>query len=174
MFRTRNHVDQLKAAVLIEAKWNSDEYDVSKPRSFKRHMSKSTKPHTSFYNNNFNYLVCLGTKEKYTTSITKNYAARYYIQGIEDMIPDRWRSDDKEYEFIYVDLSRLSLNDVEDITAGHRIQKLKEEDWTEKDVKRNQKMIDKTLKRREQLKRLEEYVRGRPKNVNPSTFVKPM
>ncbi|GJT56365.1 hypothetical protein Tco_0991419 [Tanacetum coccineum] len=118
MFRTRNHVDQLKAAVLTEAKWNS-------------------------------------TEEKYTTSITKNYTARYYIQGIEDMIPDRWckethryhfealndlriksvvrimvkkkwgygflttfvvrRSDDKEYEFIYADLSRLSLNDAEDM-----------------------------------------------------------
>ncbi|GJV19726.1 hypothetical protein Tco_1368746 [Tanacetum coccineum] len=43
------HVDQLKAAVLIEAKWSNDEDDV--------------------------------TEEKYTTSITKNYAARYYIQA---------------------------------------------------------------------------------------------
>ncbi|GKC79715.1 hypothetical protein Tco_1130489 [Tanacetum coccineum] len=76
------------------------------------------------------------TKEKYATSITKHYAARYHIQGIEDMILDRWskethryifealngihhwevrRSDDKEYKFSYVDLSRLSLNDVEDM-----------------------------------------------------------
>ncbi|GJS99678.1 hypothetical protein Tco_0820848 [Tanacetum coccineum] len=132
MFRTRNHVDQLKAAVLTEAKWNNDEYDVSKPKSFKRHMSKSTKPHTSFYNNNFNYLVCLGTEEKYTTSITKNYAARYYIQDlriksvVRIMVKKKWgygfltsfvvgRSDDKEYEFIYADLSRLSLNDAEDM-----------------------------------------------------------
>ncbi|GKE65629.1 hypothetical protein Tco_1519790, partial [Tanacetum coccineum] len=41
------HVNQLKAAVLTEAKWNSDEDDVSKPRSFERHMSKNTKPHPS-------------------------------------------------------------------------------------------------------------------------------
>ncbi|GKE10971.1 hypothetical protein Tco_1414522, partial [Tanacetum coccineum] len=52
------HVDQLKAAVLTEAKWNSDEDEVSKP-------------------------------------IT--------------------RSDDKEYEFSYADLPRLSLNHVEDM-----------------------------------------------------------
>ncbi|GJZ85948.1 hypothetical protein Tco_0657558 [Tanacetum coccineum] len=123
-----------------------------------------------------------GTEEKYTTSITKHYAARYYKQGIEDMISGRWskethlyifealngihhwkdsridffkaemsirtegsvysdlriksvvhvvvknklgygflssivvrRSDDKENEFSYADLPRLSLNDVEDM-----------------------------------------------------------
>ncbi|GJX15791.1 hypothetical protein Tco_0216623 [Tanacetum coccineum] len=119
------YVDQLKAAVLSEAKWNSDEDDV------------------------------LSTEEKYTTSITKHYAARYYKQGIEDMISDRWskethryifealndlrvksvvrivvkkkqgygfltsivvkRFDDQEYEFSYADRPRLSLNDVEDL-----------------------------------------------------------
>ncbi|GJU92734.1 hypothetical protein Tco_1317490 [Tanacetum coccineum] len=165
------------------------------------------------------------------------------------------RSDDKEYEFIYADLSRLSLNDaedmVEDIQLGmesyqqtlnltkpimffegidqnipfimsrthkrvvylnqHNVKtfmklsevkkfsdvtlikirenlvdmvkknklgtgnkRLKGRDWTDKDVKKSNKMIDKTLKRREQLKRLEEYVRGRPKTVNSCTFVKPM
>ncbi|GKB74105.1 hypothetical protein Tco_0935517 [Tanacetum coccineum] len=149
------YVNQLKAAVLSEAKWNSDEDDVSKPRSFKQYMSKNTKPHHSFYNNDFYYLVCLSMKVKYTTSITKHYAARYYKQGIEDMISDRWskethryifkalndlriksvvhvlvkkkwgygflssivvrRSDDKEYEFSYTDLPRLSINDVEDM-----------------------------------------------------------
>ncbi|GJV47204.1 hypothetical protein Tco_1437416 [Tanacetum coccineum] len=149
------HVEQLKAAVLIEAKWNIDEDEVSKPTS---------------------------TEEKYTTSITKHYATRYYKQGIKDMIFDRWskethryifealngihhledsridffkaeistrtegnvyldlriksvvriivkkkwgygfltsivvrRFDDKEYEFSYADLPRLSLNDVEDM-----------------------------------------------------------
>ncbi|GKB86263.1 hypothetical protein Tco_0958535 [Tanacetum coccineum] len=176
------HVGQLKAAVLIEAKWNSDEDDVLKLRSFERHMFKNTKPHPSFYNNDFYYLVCLSTEEKYTTYITNHYAARYYKQGIEDMISYRWgkethryifealngmhhweysridffkaemstktkgsiyldlriksvvhvvvrkkcdygfltsivvrRSDDKEYEFSYADLPRLSLNDVEDM-----------------------------------------------------------
>ncbi|GJR06659.1 hypothetical protein Tco_0529643 [Tanacetum coccineum] len=156
--------------MLIEAKWNSDEDEVSKPRSFERHMSKNTKPHPSFYNNDFNYLVSLSTEEK------------YYKQGIEDMISDRWciethcyifealngihhwedtiieffkadmstrtegsiysdlriksvvrvaikkkwgygfltsivvkRSNDKEYEYSYADLPRLSLNDVKDM-----------------------------------------------------------
>ncbi|GJV76142.1 hypothetical protein Tco_1507726 [Tanacetum coccineum] len=93
------HVDQLKAAVLTEAKWNSDKDEVSKPKSFKRHMSKNTKPHPSFYNNDFYYLVCLSTEEKYTTSINKHYAARYYKQGIEDMISDRWSKETHRYIF---------------------------------------------------------------------------
>nr|GEV25515.1 hypothetical protein [Tanacetum cinerariifolium] len=55
--------------------------DVSKPRSFECHMSKSSKPYPSFYNNDFYYLFYLSTEEKYTTSLTKHYAARYHIQG---------------------------------------------------------------------------------------------
>ncbi|GJX62657.1 hypothetical protein Tco_0295557 [Tanacetum coccineum] len=39
------------------------------------------------------------TKEKYTTSITKHYAARYYKQGIEDMISDRWSKETHRYIF---------------------------------------------------------------------------
>ncbi|GJZ01761.1 hypothetical protein Tco_0519722 [Tanacetum coccineum] len=73
------HVDQLKAAMLTEAQWNSGEGNVSKPRSFERHMSKSTKTHPSFYNNDFYYLVNLTTSEEYTTSFTKHYAARVEV-----------------------------------------------------------------------------------------------
>ncbi|GKF26697.1 hypothetical protein Tco_0082591 [Tanacetum coccineum] len=51
------HIDQLKVDALTKAQWNSSEGDVSKPRSFKHHMSKSSKPHPSFYNNDFYYLM---------------------------------------------------------------------------------------------------------------------
>ncbi|GJV78004.1 hypothetical protein Tco_1509588 [Tanacetum coccineum] len=53
------HVDQLKVTVLTEAQWSNDEGDVSKPRSFDKHMSKSTKPHNFFYNNDFYKLYTL-------------------------------------------------------------------------------------------------------------------
>ncbi|GKB75655.1 hypothetical protein Tco_0942550 [Tanacetum coccineum] len=101
------HVSQLKTTVLTEAKWNNDEDEVSKPRTFERRMSKNTKPHPSFYNNDFYYLVCLSTKEKYTTSITKHYAVRYYKQGIEDMIPDRWCKETHCYIFEALNVGRL-------------------------------------------------------------------
>ncbi|GJY92300.1 hypothetical protein Tco_0508082 [Tanacetum coccineum] len=85
--------------VLSEDKWKSDEDDVSKPRSFERHMSKNTKPHPSFYSNDFYYLVCLSMEEKYTTYITKHYAARYYKQVIKDMISDIWCKETHRYIF---------------------------------------------------------------------------
>ncbi|GJT42417.1 hypothetical protein Tco_0951132 [Tanacetum coccineum] len=59
--------------------------------------------------------------------------------------------------------------------TGNR--QLKGRDWTNKDVEKSNEMVDKivkVLKRREPLKRLEEYVGGRPKTVNPRTFVRPM
>ncbi|GJU14838.1 hypothetical protein Tco_1142804 [Tanacetum coccineum] len=54
---------------------------------------------------------------------------------------------------------------------------LKGRDWTDMDVEKSNEMvdkIDKILKRKEQLRRLEECVGGRPKTVNPRTFVRPM
>ncbi|GKA83356.1 hypothetical protein Tco_0804951 [Tanacetum coccineum] len=54
---------------------------------------------------------------------------------------------------------------------------LKGRDWTDYDVKSSKEMlkkIDKILKRKEQLRRLEEYVGRRPKTVNPRTFVRPI
>ncbi|GJY14113.1 retrovirus-related pol polyprotein from transposon TNT 1-94 [Tanacetum coccineum] len=51
--------------------------------------------------------------------------------------------------------------------------RLKGRDLTDKDVEKSNKMvnkIDEILRNREQLRRLEEYVGGRPKTVNPRTF----
>nr|GEY34884.1 hypothetical protein [Tanacetum cinerariifolium] len=75
------HLNLTITIAVFEAQCNINEGDVSKPRSFKHHMSKSSKPHPSFYNNDFYYLVDLNTKEKYTSSLTKHYPARYHIQG---------------------------------------------------------------------------------------------
>ncbi|GJT95336.1 hypothetical protein Tco_1090854 [Tanacetum coccineum] len=132
-------------------------------------------------------------------------------------------SDDKEYEFGYADLPKLSVNDVEDMyflevqdklhhlslefvkefnngllmfirrtviknrdnlidmlsknKLGSDNKRLKGRDWIDYDVKSSKEMlkkIDEILKRREQLRRLEEYVGGRPKTVNPRTLVRPM
>nr|GEZ95143.1 hypothetical protein [Tanacetum cinerariifolium] len=55
------HKDELTIAdlkaVSTEAQWNTGEGKVSKPRSFENHMLKSIKPHLSFYNNDFYYLM---------------------------------------------------------------------------------------------------------------------
>nr|GEU33461.1 hypothetical protein [Tanacetum cinerariifolium] len=93
------HVCHLKVAVLSKAQCNSDEGDVSKPISFERHISKTTKPHPCFYNNDYTYLVDLSIEHKYTTSITKHYPMRYYKEGIKDMIPERWSKEVCCYHF---------------------------------------------------------------------------
>ncbi|GJW41352.1 hypothetical protein Tco_0067197 [Tanacetum coccineum] len=169
-------------AVLEEAQWSDGDNDLTKPRSFEKLMSKIAKPNSCFYNSDFYYLVYVSMEKKYTSPLTKHHSARYYIEGIEDMISDRWskevhlyhvnapngihhwddmrkdffkaemgnrsthkvysgkriitavsvdvkmkwgydfltsikvkRIDNKEYEFSYKDLSRLSLNDIEDM-----------------------------------------------------------
>ncbi|GJV78710.1 hypothetical protein Tco_1514580 [Tanacetum coccineum] len=65
-----------------------------------------------------------------------------------------------------------SMVNTNKLGKGNR--RLKRMEWTDKDVEKSNEMvdkIDKTLKRREQLRRLEEYVSGRPKTVNPRTLV---
>ncbi|GJX34686.1 hypothetical protein Tco_0246243, partial [Tanacetum coccineum] len=223
--------DELTIADL-EAQWNSGKGDVSKLRSFARHMSKSSKPHPTFYNNNFYYLVSLNTGEKYATSLTKHYATRYHIQGIEDIILERWS---KEYEFekyfnnaLLLFIRRTVLqNRVEELQLGVEsyqrtlnltkpklyfegiIDKIPNKMYeTEKGVvylnqhnhrslmklnevkkfydgtlmKIQESLIDmvnknelgRVMKRREQLRRFEEYVSGRPKTIDPHFYVRPM
>ncbi|GJU80681.1 hypothetical protein Tco_1283046 [Tanacetum coccineum] len=75
----------------------------------------------------------LSTGEKYATLLTKHFAARYYIQGIEDMISKRWSKEVHHYQIkalngihhwedghqdffkAEINLRRLNLNDIEDM-----------------------------------------------------------
>nr|GEY06187.1 integrase, catalytic region, zinc finger, CCHC-type, peptidase aspartic, catalytic [Tanacetum cinerariifolium] len=43
--------------------------------------------------------IPISTKKKYTTFITKHYVARYYKEGIEDRIPERWSKEVCCYHF---------------------------------------------------------------------------
>nr|GEX73031.1 E-beta-farnesene synthase [Tanacetum cinerariifolium] len=82
------HVRQLKAAVLSEAQLNSDERDISKPRSFERYMSKSTKPHPCFYNDNYTYLVDLSAEENYADlpRLNVNDVENMYLLQVQDKL----------------------------------------------------------------------------------------
>ncbi|GJT65555.1 hypothetical protein Tco_1017035 [Tanacetum coccineum] len=52
-------------------------------------MSKSAKPDSHFYNSDYYYLAYVSMKNKYISSLTKHYAARYYVEWIEDMVSDQ-------------------------------------------------------------------------------------
>ncbi|GJR30633.1 hypothetical protein Tco_1106865 [Tanacetum coccineum] len=115
-------LEKLTAQYKERSQWNNGEGDVSKPRSFESHMSKSTKPYPSFYNNDFYYLLNLSTEEKYATSLTKHYGARH-IQGIKDMILDRWSKEsecekDINNALLLFIRRTVILNKVEDLQLG--------------------------------------------------------
>ncbi|GKD62113.1 hypothetical protein Tco_1299622 [Tanacetum coccineum] len=146
------HVSQLKAVVLSEAQWNR--------------QKRST------------LLLSLSimlrdtTKKVLRIGSLKDVAKKFIAITLKLLM----RSDDKEYEFSYADLPRLSVNDVEDIDGtlvkiqenlidmllknklGSGNKRLKGRDWTDYDVKSSREMfkkIDETLKHRQQLRRLE-------------------
>ncbi|GJV17049.1 hypothetical protein Tco_1362372, partial [Tanacetum coccineum] len=77
-----------------------------------------------------------------------------YFEGIDDRIPYTMSGAEKE--------------------LGQGNERLKGRDWNEKDIKRSKKMLDKIdqfMKRREWLRRLEKYVGGCPKTIDPRVFV---
>nr|GEY35959.1 hypothetical protein [Tanacetum cinerariifolium] len=68
-----------------------------------------------FYNSDFYYLAYLSMEKKYTSSLTKHYATRYYIEGIEDTILDRWSKEIYKY---HVDALVVIKNKIEDTQLG--------------------------------------------------------
>ncbi|GKF38615.1 hypothetical protein Tco_0118676, partial [Tanacetum coccineum] len=65
-------------------------FDLSKPLPPQGHPGHLTIAANYFFNNNLNYLKSSDLERTYTTLITKTKAARYEIEGIEDMVPTLW------------------------------------------------------------------------------------
>nr|GEW88355.1 hypothetical protein [Tanacetum cinerariifolium] len=178
------HVDHLKATVLKEAQWSGGDNDLSKPRSFTKHMSQSANPTaasttiTSTTLKDF-YKAKIGNRSTY-----KIYSDKRIISDVSIAVKKKWgygfltsikvkRTDNKGYEFSYANLSRLSLNDIEDMylpkrvevhkfcdgtllkvqdnllkmlnenNLGHGNMKLKGREWTKNDIKRSEAMLEK-------------------------------
>ncbi|GKB64696.1 hypothetical protein Tco_0920882 [Tanacetum coccineum] len=90
--------------------WNNPEgdhypFDLSKPIPLQGHPGYLTVAADYFFNNDMENLKSSDLEMTYTTSITKTKAARYEIEGFEDMVPTLWKGD-------FVD---LHLNDIEDM-----------------------------------------------------------
>ncbi|GKA90258.1 hypothetical protein Tco_0812128 [Tanacetum coccineum] len=135
----------------------------------------------------------ISAQKRSTLLLTKHYDARYYKEGIKDWIPERWSKEIRHYHFealngdpmiksmnlamqIYLDSENL-IDMLSKNKLGSGNKRLKGRDWTDYDVKSLKEMlkkIDAILKHREQLRRLEEYVGGRPKTINPRTFIRPL
>ncbi|GJX29107.1 hypothetical protein Tco_0237186, partial [Tanacetum coccineum] len=70
-----------------------------------------TVPIDFFFNNDLEYLRGGSTDRKYTASITKTKAAKYDVEGIEDMVPKLC----SPVKFMEGDFPQLHLNNIEDI-----------------------------------------------------------
>ncbi|GKA16961.1 hypothetical protein Tco_0696798 [Tanacetum coccineum] len=65
-------------------------FDLSKPLPLIMDRGRQVVPADYFINNDLEYLKGGSSSKKYTTSTTKTNAAKYDIQGIEDMVPSLW------------------------------------------------------------------------------------
>ncbi|GKF20954.1 hypothetical protein Tco_0069592 [Tanacetum coccineum] len=64
--------------------------DMSKPLPLQDKEGRLTIPVEFFFNNDLEYLKAGNKERTCSSSITKTPAARYTMEGIEDMIPTLW------------------------------------------------------------------------------------
>ncbi|GJY55017.1 hypothetical protein Tco_0446681 [Tanacetum coccineum] len=127
-------------------------------------------------------------KQEYTFSYTD--LPRFNLNDIEDMyllkVQDKMHhlpsEDEKDFNNALLLFNQRTIQEnlidmVNKNKLGHGNPRLKGRDWNDKDIKRSKEMLDKidqVRKHCEQLRRLEEYVGGRPKTIDPCFYVRPM
>ncbi|GKE82789.1 hypothetical protein Tco_1552789, partial [Tanacetum coccineum] len=90
------HFEECYKAETDQLDWNNPEgheypFNLSKPLSLIKAQGRQVVPADYFFNNDLEYLKGGSASRKYTTSITKNKAAKYdNIEGIKDMVPTLW------------------------------------------------------------------------------------
>ncbi|GJV95849.1 hypothetical protein Tco_1547426 [Tanacetum coccineum] len=126
--------DILVGPVFNLLKGHKSPVDMSKPLPLQDKKGRLPIPVKFFFNNDLEYLKAGNKERSYSSSITKPPAARYTLEGIEDMIPTLWspfveknsgygyfeeifvrRADQKLYNFKEGDFLDLHLNDIEDM-----------------------------------------------------------
>ncbi|GJS05156.1 hypothetical protein Tco_0321664 [Tanacetum coccineum] len=120
------------------------------------------------------YFSRIDHKIPYTTSGTKKGVAYHNKYDMKSLMKI-----DEVHKICNGDLLKVQDNLLKMVNKnklGHGNEKLEGRVWAKSDIKSSKETlekIDKTLKHKEQLKRLEEYIRGRPKTIDPHLFVRP-
>ncbi|GJW83619.1 hypothetical protein Tco_0156764 [Tanacetum coccineum] len=170
------HVGQLKATVLLEAKWTSDEDDVSKAK-MRSDDQEYEFSYTDLPRLSLNDISAPIIDQRIPFTMIATHKEVVYIN--QHNVKSLMRLS-KVNKFCDGMLVKIWENLIDMVTKNKLVKgntRLKGRDGTDNDVMKSNEMvnkIDKTLKLKEQLRRLKEYVRGRPKTVNPCTFVRPM
>ncbi|GKE70202.1 hypothetical protein Tco_1528274 [Tanacetum coccineum] len=136
------HFQECFNALIRRLDWNNPEgdrypFDLSKPLPMQGHPGHLTVVADYLFKNDLEYLKSSNPERTYTTSIIKTKAARYEIEGIEDMVPTLLsptkvgikklhgyghleeivlkRADCQFYKFKECDFVDLHMNDIKDI-----------------------------------------------------------
>ncbi|GKA94056.1 hypothetical protein Tco_0816042 [Tanacetum coccineum] len=86
-------------------------YALSEPLPLYESRGRLMVPDNFFFNNDLEYIKGGSTDKKYMASTTKTKAAKYELEGIEDMVPKLL----SPIKFMEGDFPRLHLNDIEDM-----------------------------------------------------------
>ncbi|GJU82058.1 retrovirus-related pol polyprotein from transposon TNT 1-94 [Tanacetum coccineum] len=89
------NMEECYKALNDQLDWNNPEgnkypFNLSKPLPLVESRNRQIVPTDYFFNNDLAYLQGGSTERIYTTSLTKTKAAKYDLQGIEDMAPILW------------------------------------------------------------------------------------
>nr|GEU68743.1 retrovirus-related Pol polyprotein from transposon TNT 1-94 [Tanacetum cinerariifolium] len=89
------HFQKCFTALIDKLDWNNPNgdcypFNISKPHPLQGYPGHLTVAVDYFFNNDLEYLKSSNLEKMYTTLITKTKAARYEIEGIEDIVPTLW------------------------------------------------------------------------------------
>nr|GFC03956.1 hypothetical protein [Tanacetum cinerariifolium] len=105
-------------------------YDLNKPIPLHESRGRLIVPANFFFNNDLEYLRGESNDQKYTSSVTKTKAAKYEMEGIEDMVPMLWSPIKVAYDkydalgISYWGLKRQRYGHLKDIFVRRAYQKL--------------------------------------------------
>ncbi|GKE14236.1 hypothetical protein Tco_1421813 [Tanacetum coccineum] len=149
---------------------NRDQEQSRRYSAWSGKLSKNSQPHQTY-----NVLRMNRPKDTFTmTAMHKGvmYLNQYNIKSLIKLSEVK--------KFMDGTLVKIQENLIDILSKnklGNDNKRLKGRDWTDYDVKSSRNMlkkIDEILRHREQIRRLEDYVGGRPKTINPHTFVRPL
>ncbi|GJS91324.1 hypothetical protein Tco_0773960 [Tanacetum coccineum] len=101
----QNNLDQLD---WVNLKGDRIPHDLSKPLPLHGASGRLTIPVEFFFNKDLDYLTTGNVEKKYATSLIKPKAARYDLEGIEEMISKLWSSSKSSHK-VYSRMKILSI-----------------------------------------------------------------
>nr|GEW30421.1 hypothetical protein [Tanacetum cinerariifolium] len=143
-------ISQLKATLFLKAQWKSDE-EMSLNLDHVNDTCRKVQNHILASTTTITITLWISAQNRSTLLLSLSIMLRDTTKKIQENLIDIFSNN----------------------KLGSGNKRLKGRDWTDYDVKSSREMLKKiyeVLRHKEQLRRLEEYVGGCPKTINPRTF----